>query len=189
MRELLYVTGNAVKFLQAQTVCEPLGLNLKQTKLDITEIQANTGETVARDKADKAFAKLQVPLVVSDDSWMIPGLKNFPGPYMKYMNEWFTSADWLRLTKDLPDRSITLRQIMVSQDSQQQKLFSFDVSGTLLTTIRGGSDMTHTNIVSFDGGQTSVGENIERKLSVTASQHNVWHEFTDWYREENAHGQ
>lgn len=183
MRELAYVTGNPVKLLQAQTVCQPLGIELVQTKLDITEIQSDAGEAVARDKAQKAFEMLQKPLVANDDSWTIPGLHGFPGPYMKYMNGWFTSEDWLRLTSTLPDRNITLRQVLVYQDAKGQKVFYVDIAGTLLTEIRGASEQTHDNIVSFDRGQTSVGEHVERKRSVTANLHTVWHEFAEWYNQ------
>lgn len=181
MKRLCYATGNATKLLQAQKTCEPLGIELFQATVQIDEIQAASGESVALDKAAKTFAELKTPVVVSDDSWMIPGLNGFPGPYMKYMNEWLSSEDWLRLTNSLEDRRITLRQVVVYQDASQQKLFYVDIAGVLLDEIRGRADQTHDNITSFDGGQTSLGEHIEDKVSITADMPNVWHEFAEWF--------
>jgi XTP/dITP diphosphohydrolase len=183
MNDLIYVTGNAIKFRQAAITCEPFGISLQQTELDIVEIQAETGEPVARDKAQKAFALLQKPLVISDDSWMIPGLNNFPGPYMKSMNHWFTPEDWLRLTNTLEDRTITLRQIVVYQDANDQQLFTVDVPGILLHEIRGTSPFSQSTIVSLDGGKRSAAEFHEKGESAAAQHHNPWHEFAKWYKE------
>lgn len=166
-------------------MCEPHGITLQQTKLDIQEIQAETGEPVARDKAAKAFTALGKPLVVSDDSWMIPGLNNFPGPYMKSMNDWFSPEDWLRLTKDLADRRIILRQIVVYQDGDGQQLFTADISGVLLSEIRGTSPYPHSTITSFDGGKTSNAEYHEKGEAAAQHHRNVWHDFTEWYAEEH----
>lgn len=183
MNRLSYATGNAVKFQQAVTTCQTFDIALEQVKLDITEVQAEAGAVIARDKAEKAFAELGEPLVVSDDSWTIPGLNGFPGPYMKYMNEWFRPQDWLHLTSSLADRRIILEQIVVYQDKHEQQVFSAKIEGILLSEIRGDSGQSHDNIISFDNGKSSLGETIERKLSITSSQRNVWHDFAAWYKE------
>jgi XTP/dITP diphosphohydrolase len=183
VKNLLYVTGNMYKFRQAIANCTPAGISLEQAQLDIPEIQAAIGEEIARDKAAKAYALLQKPLVVSDDSWMIPGLNNFPGPYMKYVNEWFTVQDWLNLTRDLADRSIILHQAVVYQDEAEQFAFSVDIPGILLTEARGKSPYPHTTITSFDGGKHTNAEYHEKGESAAANHYNPWHEFVKWYSE------
>jgi non-canonical purine NTP pyrophosphatase (RdgB/HAM1 family) len=184
--KLLYVTGNGVKFHQADLVCQQAGIQLEQRKLDVTEIQAEDGETIARDKAAKAFALLQQPVVISDDTTSIPGLKGFPGPYMKYVNDWFTPEDWLRLTIDLDDRRIILRQVVVYQDEDGQEVFSVEIPGVLLKEIRGTSPYPHTSITSYDSGRHSNAEMYERGESASAHLPNVWHEFADWYSKRTA---
>lgn len=180
--QLPYVTGNSVKFNLAQSMLRDFGVTLEQIKLDIPEMQAEEGEPVARNKATQAFELLQKPVIVSDDFWLIPGLNNFPGPYMKSMNAWFTAKDWLRLTDPLQDRRIILRQVAVYQDATQQKLFSVDVEGMLLHEIRGTSPYAHSSIISFDGGKTSSAETHERNHSESSvrNHHNVWHELGLW---------
>jgi len=185
MNSLIYVTGNAAKLRQAITTCEPLGISLEQAVLDIPEVQAEDGEPIARDKATKAFAQLQKPLIISDDNWLIPGLNNFPGPYMKSMNHWFSPEDWLHLTGNLADRTIILRQIVVYQDADTQKLFSVDITGTLLHEIRGESPHPHCTITSMDGGKTTMAEHHEKNESAV-QQHSAWHDFAAWYAQNRA---
>jgi XTP/dITP diphosphohydrolase len=183
MKPLLFVTGNAVKFRTASTICSQLGVQLKQISMDIPEIQAHDGETVARDKALRIFEEFQKPLIISDDTWMITGLKNFPGPYMKFVNEVFTAEDWLRLTGQLTDRRIILRQYVVYQDKHRQQLFHSDLEGVLLKEIRGEGPYPHTSITSFDGGKTTIAETIEQNKSAVAAagQRTSWHDFCEWY--------
>lgn len=180
MNSLVFVTGNEVKLRLANEICKPLGIHLEQAVFDIPEVQAETGESVAKDKAAQAFKLLQKPLVVTDDTWVIPALNGFPGPYMKYMNHWFTSEDWLRLTRDLPNREIVLRQIAVYQDEYEQVVFSVDITGTLLPEIRGESKYPHNTIASFDNGEHSIAELQAEGKSGASHHHTVWHELAKW---------
>jgi non-canonical purine NTP pyrophosphatase (RdgB/HAM1 family) len=177
-----YVTGNTVKFNLAAGMLRDFGITLEQVKLDIPELQSEEGEVVARNKAMQAFELLQKPVIISDDFWLIPGLNNFPGPYMKSINAWFTPEDWLRLTDPLEDRRIILRQVAVYQDVDGQKMFSVDVEGLLLHEIRGKSPFAHSSIMSFDGGKTSSAETHERANAESSvrNHHNVWHELGEW---------
>jgi inosine/xanthosine triphosphate pyrophosphatase family protein len=186
MTSLTYVTGNPVKFWQATTICSVADISLEQARLDIDEIQATTSEPIARHKAAQAFERLGKPVVVSDDSWIIPGLKGFPGPYMKYINDWFTSEDWLHLTRPLADRRTILQQLIVYQDTDVQKVFMVELAVTLLNEARGKSPYPHSTIISYDGGATSSAEHHEKGESGAVHMHTAWHEFTKWYTTEHA---
>jgi non-canonical purine NTP pyrophosphatase (RdgB/HAM1 family) len=180
--KLPYVTGNKIKFNLAQDIMREFDVALEQMQADITEIQNENGEVVARNKAEQAFHHFQKPIIVSDDFWLIPGLNGFPGPYMKSVNTWFTPEDWLRLTRDLTDRRIILRQVVVYQDAHGQKLFSADIEGTLLRETRGKSPYSHSYITSFDGGEHSSAEIHARDSAESSARHhhNAWHDLGAW---------
>lgn len=180
MRQIIFVTGNELKLRVARAICEPRGLTIAQTTLDITEIQSEDGKVIARDKAEKAFAILKKPLIVSDDIWEIPGLGGFPGPYMKFMNQWLSSEDFLRLTLPLTDRRIILRQVAAYQDEHQQKVFTADIEGRLLKEIRGRSTYPHLAIVSFSKDGQSVAEMSAAGKSAVGGHNTAWHELADW---------
>lgn len=182
MQPLLYATGNSDKFRQAQNVCDQAGITLVQDGLEVPEIQGEDPEVIARDKAEKAYAKFQKPVLISDDSWLIHGLKGFPGPYMKSVSSWFTLEDWLNLTQHLSDRQVTLRQMVVYQEKNDtQTLFSCDVTGLLLTGARGESSNPYLRIVSFDDGAHSMAELHAQNVSAIAHLPSVWHDFAKWY--------
>ncbi|MGF7229518.1 MAG: non-canonical purine NTP pyrophosphatase [Candidatus Saccharibacteria bacterium] len=181
MQKLNFVTGNDIKFHLAEKICDTFDVSLEQVELDIPEIQSETGEPVARDKAQKAFDQLGTPLVVTDDSWVIPGLNGFPGPYMKSMNHWFTPEDWINLTAELEDREIILRQIAVYQDEHEQVLFAVDIKATLLKEVRGVSKFPHNTIISFDGGDHSFAE-LEVQGKTIDNHHTAWHELAAWLK-------
>lgn len=183
MTDLTFVTGNAAKFHVGDSICQKYGIKLKQTSLDVPEIQSEDGEPVARDKAANAFQQLQTPLIISDDNWLIPGLNNFPGAYMKSINTWFTSEDWLRLTSSLEDRRIVLRLIVAYQDASVQKIFSSDIEGILLPDIKGTAKYTHTTVMSFNDGKTSLAEDIAAGHTSSDVPHSAWHQFAAWFNE------
>src|ERR1035437_9937513 len=81
MKIVYFATTNQEKLLIAKTVCEQASITVKQTVFDIDEIQGEDPELIVKDKARRAYEKLGKPVVVSDDSWNIPALNGFPGPY------------------------------------------------------------------------------------------------------------
>lgn len=188
MRQLAYATSNKVKFNTAVQLCKPFQVTLQQVTVDISEIQGSDGLIIARDKAQRTYDALQQPLIISDDSWIIPGLQGFPGPYMKYMNQWFSETDWARLVQPLKDRRIILRQIIVHQDATGQHVFSTDVEGMLLDSPRGASPSPHITLVSFDNGATSVAEAIEQNGSALGSTNRTssWHALCAWLNTQGA---
>ena len=183
---ILYVTGNAEKFRQAQTTCQEFDIQLEQDRMEAVEIQAESGAPIALDKATKAFVHFQKPVVISDDSWSIPALKGFPGPYMSWVNDWFTIEDWLNLTRPLKDRRIILTQFVVYQDADTQKIFYKTLEGVLLTEPRGKTVYPHSLLVSFDGGKTTNAEFHARGESATAHLPNVWRDFAEWHGNQHA---
>jgi XTP/dITP diphosphohydrolase len=159
---------------------------LVQKKLDIDEVQSEDSEYITKKKADAAFALLQKPVIVNDDTWAFLGLKGFPGPYMKSMNHWFTPDDWHRLTKDLTDRRVVLTQVIIYQDGNEQQVFINRIPGELLTSPSGnGSDSCHSIITLEGDNGLSIAEAIEKN----AGHYNkrpagkLWREFAAWLKE------
>jgi len=66
MTKIFYVTGNDHKFKDAKRYAKEFGINLIQKKLNIKEIQSNSIEKIAKDKAKQVFNILKHPLIVND---------------------------------------------------------------------------------------------------------------------------
>lgn len=184
MHTILFSTGNTEKFEIAKASCEPLGLQLEQLALDIDEIQAEDGEIVVARKARDAFAAAGKPVVVSDDSWNIPGLRGFPGPYMKSMDHWLTPQDFINLTGPLEDRRIILVQLLAYQDADTYKLFRTEYVGTLLREPRGNYGRPLQKVVTMPGDD---GLSIAEVYDQGRLQHENrevgegWRKLAEWY--------
>lgn len=177
---VVFATSNKFKFNHAAHMLEPFGITLTREHLDLEEIQAD-GEGICRHKAEQAYAQLKRPVVVNDDSWSIPGLKGFPGAYMKYMNDWLSVEDWLRLTEQLKDRREFLHQHIIYQDEHGQQHFMKEIEAQLLHEGRGQHYYGHLAITSFDSGQHSVAELVSSgQPAIDQSVPTAWQLFADW---------
>jgi inosine/xanthosine triphosphate pyrophosphatase family protein len=156
MIQLLCATGNAEKFGIGHHTLAQYGITLEQISIDIDEIQHENPEIIVRDKAAKAFAATAKPVVITDDSWDIPGLHGFPGPYMKSMNHWLNADDFVRLTTHLEDRRIILHQYVAYHDGATVHVFTNDILGELRREPAGkfGPACMKVAMLSGDNGKT-----------------------------------
>ena len=123
MSIIQFATSNKEKMLIAQTVCAKFDIKVEQVSIDIDEIQSEDPIIIVQDKARRAYEGLSKPVVVSDDSWDIPALNGFPGPYMKSINEWFKPDDFLRLMSGIKNRTIIIHQFLAYYDGNTMKVF------------------------------------------------------------------
>lgn len=180
MADFTFVTSNDHKAEVARIICDQFNVTFQRKHLDLVEIQDDDGAMIAKQKVQQAYKIAKSPTVITDSSWLIPGLKGFPGPYMKQINHWFTSEDFLRLTAQLKNRRITYRQILAYKDQQTEKLFSVDIEGLLLKEVRGQSVFPTFSVISFDNGHKSLAEADTEGSPAAAQHHTAWHELCRW---------
>lgn len=182
LKELFFVTGNIEKFNYGFMVMEEYNVKLVQASVDIDEIQGENLDLIAQDKAAKAYAQLQQPLVVSDDAWSFEGLNGFPGPYMHSVNEWFSPQDFLNLTQALKNRRVILSQRVVYTDSATTKMFKVNTKGKLLKHAKGVSSHPSHCVITLEGsGGKSIAEVVSDKTATKSSaSRQVWHKCASW---------
>ena len=188
MHSVYFATTNKEKLLIAQTVCSKFEITVEQASADIDEIQGEDPVPIVKDKACRAYELLAKPIVVSDDSWDIPALNGFPGPYMKSVNSWFKSEDFLRLMDGVKDRTIILHQMLAYYDGDTMKVFKNDIKGKVIDKPRGKNEkspnMTVTELDN-DNGKT-IAEVFEQGEKAVAERYltlpDAWHLFAVWYK-------
>lgn len=192
MKEIIFVTGNSDKIRHARTILAEFGFAPRQEQLKIVEIQAEEGEPIVRDKAQKAYNILKQPLIANDDSWSVPALNGFPGPYMASMNHYFKPEDFLRLFSTITDRRIILHQHIVYQDERGQQYFVRSIEGTLLQEVRRPAhlvqDIPCLSVISLTSDGKSMAELIaEDKSSASLSgRRTAWHDLGEWLQAHKA---
>ncbi len=188
MKTVYFATSNPDKIQIAYAVCADVNIDVKPVSLEIDEIQGEDPEVIVRDKASRAFEQLNMPVVVSDDTWDIPALKGFPGAYMKSINYWFRPEDFLRLMNGVEDRRITLHQYLAYTDGNVTEVFKNDIPGQIIHEARGKNEKSPNMMVialDSDNGKT-IAEVLEQGEEAVIARYkngpDAWHEFADWYK-------
>ena len=177
--------------LIAQTVCSKFDIKVEQVVIEVDEIQGEDPIMIVQDKVRRAYEGLSKPVVVSDDSWDIPVLNGFPGPYMKSINKWFHPEDFIKLMDGKEDRRIILYQYLAYYDGKILKTFKNDIFGKIIDKPRGKNDRSPNMIVTeldHDNGKTiaEVFEHGEKAVIARyLTRRDAWHEFAEWYRSKN----
>lgn len=178
MKTVRYITGNQKKLDNANAFFADYGITAESQKVEVAEIQSEDAVQIAVQKARDAYEKIGEPLFVNDASWHIAALNGFPGPYMRYVMDWFTADDILKLLEGKADRSIILRDTIVYKDATTEKVFTNDVHGVILEAPTEGNGPFITKLVSFEESGQSIAEaNI---VGYSDKEKPLWQEFAQW---------
>lgn len=183
-KPLVFVTGNVNKFQEAQTIMSPLGIKLEQIKVPIDEIQSESPENVTIDKAKKAYEVVKKPLFVNDSGWIFTALNGFPGPFMKYINQWFAPEDFITLMLRYENKEVILRETVVFTDGNIVKVFKRDIRGNILDKPRGDKGVPSDKVISLLQNGQSISEvykNTAGKNDV--ANNSIWKDFATWFIE------
>lgn len=179
--KISYVTSNPGKFENAQKFLASYSIEVEQLPLKIEEIQSSDSLEIATAKAGAAFQLEQRPLFVNDATWVIPALKGFPGPFMKYINQWFEPSDFVHLMSGKDDREIILRDYIVYVDERGQKIFTHDHEGSILEEVapfkyKHPSDV----VISLSKNKKSIAEEKQNGKFFIEDENLVWRQFAEW---------
>lgn len=184
---VVFVTGNANKFQEARTIMNPFGIKLEQTKVSIDEIQSESPEDVTIDKAKKAYEKVKKPLFVNDSGWIFTALNGFPGPFMKYINKWFTPEDFINLLARYDNKEVILQETLVFTDGNIVKVFKRNIKGKILDKPQGNKGVPSDQVISLSSNEQSISETYDN----TAKENNttndsIWKDFAVWFSQDKS---
>jgi XTP/dITP diphosphohydrolase len=181
MKKILFITGNKRKIWQAETTLEPFGIKVEAKDLDVPEIQSHDPMEVARSKANAAYELAGRPVAICDFSWNFPALNGFPGSYMKDMNHWFTSDDFLRLMHGVEDRRVIFIETIVYSDGKETKEFSVTFNATLTHEPRGKNENANYEITIYEGSDKTIAEHYAEGTHARDMSKSAWQAFGEWY--------
>ena len=177
---LYFVTGNKHKINSACLYLNPHNIFFEVKNIPLIEIQSTSIEQIAKHKAKEAFAQIKQPLIVKDDGWFIEALNGFPGAYMRYVNEWFSTDDFLRLLKGKTNKKVIFHEVVCYIDADQEKIFSGDIIGKFLNKPQGNA-VPFMELSTFRRDRKSMAKAANEGLSEFDDQ-SVWNDFAKWYK-------
>ncbi len=126
--EVYFATSNENKFNEA---CKILGMNLRQAKLNIPEIQSVSAAEVAEDKARKAYSILKDTVIVEDTALHIEAWNGFPGVMIKFMLERLGNGGICKALTEFNSRKAYAETCVAFFDGKNMYVFSGKTSGKI----------------------------------------------------------
>lgn len=129
---MYFVSRNKEKFQAARSAFEDHPIKLLQYTPESVEIQARTSAQIARATVLLLVQDLDLPVIREDHSFCIPFLKDFPGPFMAYVEKQITCLQLLSLLGDDPEKKAYFELSLAYADQAGRLLeYSYQVPVTL----------------------------------------------------------
>jgi len=139
--KLYYVTKNKLKIQRAIEFCKNTNIEIEQLAIDTPEIQGESSIEIAKSSAEFVAQQINKPLIKLDVSFHIEILNGFPGPFVKYINNWLTPEQILKLMEGESNRkAYWLDALALYLPGKPIKVFSSKEYGTIALKPQGESD-------------------------------------------------
>lgn len=122
MKKVTFITTNEGKWNISRRVLSEYKIELLRENLETPEIQSFDAKDVAIYSAEFAAEKLQRPVIKTDVGYYINSLNGFPGPFIKYINNWLSSDDILTMLKDKIDRTVLIKEYLAFSEPGRKTL-------------------------------------------------------------------
>lgn len=131
--QINYLTSNSFKFKIAQEFFKTLeGYELIQHSFPTPEIQDFSCEVIAQESALFGAKELGEACITMDAGFYIEALKGFPGPFLKYVNEWLSEENILSMLKEQDSRSaFFVDALAIAFPDGSSKVFTHKTHGKL----------------------------------------------------------
>jgi len=136
---VFFVTSNFHKFNEARQVLAENGIATALLKIEVTEIQDDNLEKIAKASAQEAVEKSGLPVLVEDTGLFIKALNGFPGPYSSYVHRTLGTKGILKLMKKVNKRNAYFHSVVAfhSPELATPKCFHGKVEGEITLKERG----------------------------------------------------
>lgn len=173
MINIIFITGNSKKVESAQAVLNEFNIKILQLKLETPEIQDKDICKVAEYSAKFASDKLHKNVIKVDVGFEIESLNGFPGPFSKFINEWLSPNQILKIIGDESNRKAKFIDV-VSYCELNKKPISFfaETNGTIARKPLGDNGWGLDKIFIPQGCKTTLANlSNEERIKVWNTDH------------------
>lgn len=130
--KVAFITGNKNRIDIAKKIFDKYGIELEQENIETPEIQSTSTKEIAEYSAEYGANLLNKAVIKADAGYYIEALNGFPGPFVKYVCQWFKTDDLLKMMSNYSDRTITIREtIAFCRPGEKAISFTGDVVGKI----------------------------------------------------------
>jgi XTP/dITP diphosphohydrolase len=133
-----FVSTNRNKFLEVEAILSEFGIEADYVRAELAELQSDSLETIATQKAKSAYDIVQKPVIVEDDGLYVDSLNGFPGSYSAFVYKTIGNAGILKLLSGSNDRAASFRSVVAHFDGSRILIAEGVAKGTISGEPNGG---------------------------------------------------
>lgn len=130
--QVTFASTNQNKYGEVRSILAPHDISVDFAKIELVEIQSDSLEEIAGEKAKSAHSKVGRPVIVEDDGLFIDAVAGFPGQYSSYVFKTIGNAGILKLLEGAENRSAHFLSIIAYCDGKDVHLFRGRVEGRIV---------------------------------------------------------
>ena len=145
----------------------------------LVEIQSDSLEEIAREKAKTAFAKVKRQIIVEDDGLFIDSLSGFPGQYSSFVFKTIGNDGILKLLAGSTKRSAYFLSLIAFYDGRILSISEGRVNGRITDRITEGG-WGYDPIFVPDGTDLTFAE-LDKSKNEYSHRKRALEKFAQWY--------
>lgn len=167
MKKIYFVTNNNYKFQIAREAFKNFNFQVLQRSLNTPEIQSDDLGEIASFSVDWAAKTLNSPVFLTDAGCFVDALNGFPGPFIKYINKYFTAQDFLNLMREKKNRKVVFKECLAYCEPDKKPILFFSSASGTIAYKAGKKGKTPINEVFIPQGfELPASENKEKDMVV-----------------------
>lgn len=145
----VFVTGNPEK---AHNFSKHMGMKIAHQSIELDEIQTLDTHELVEHKVRQAYAKLQVPVLVEDVTFVCMAWDGLPGPFIKYYVQAKNGMENMcRMLDGFEDRSAIASCTYGYFDGKEVIFFEGSLKGKIANSPRGSNGYGFDRVFEPDG--------------------------------------
>ena len=182
---LIFVTGNRHKVEEVSELAARRGIELEHRATPYIEIQADELEQVVRPGVQQACALLRAPCFVEDAGLFVRALRDFPGPYSKFVFRTLGNEGLLKLMSGEKDRRAEFRSAVgYCEPGKMPEVFMGKVEGTIALEAKGTQGFGFDSIfVPSEGDGRTFAEMSTGEKNRLSHRARAIEAFFGWYKQ------
>jgi XTP/dITP diphosphohydrolase len=179
MENITFASTNQNKFLEVQSILSTRNISVDFSQLHLVEIQSDSLEEIAREKAKTAFAEVGRQVIVEDDGLFIDSLGGFPGQYSSFVFRTIGNDGVLKLLAGSANRSAYFYSLIAFYNGITLSISDGRVNGRISDRIIEGG-WGYDPIFVPDGGDLTFAE-LKKSKNEYSHRKKALEKFADWY--------
>jgi XTP/dITP diphosphohydrolase len=180
MENITFASTNQNKFLEVQSILSTRNISVDFSQIHLVEIQSDSLEEIAREKAKTAFAKVGRQVIVEDDGLFIDSLGGFPGQCSSFVFRTIGNDGILKLLAGSVKRSAYFRSLIAFYNGISLSISEGRVNGRISDRITEGGGWGYDPIFLPDGTDLTFAE-LKKSKNEYSHRKRALEKFAQWY--------